>query len=607
MEPGDRIYTGQDGRAEIEFDDGSVFRLAENTDLEILSLNEDVIQVRLLLGLSTLTISGDADFEIDTPAAAFNPTRKGIYRFDVIENGDTDAIARSGELEAANNGFSRRIESGELLHVAGGDNGRPDLSQYDRRDQWDEWTDRRDADLKAYASRSYLPDTVYMGASDLDRYGRWVTVDTYGTAWVPFAVDAYWSPYSIGRWCYRPLFGWTWVSYEPWGWLPYHYGRWYRSMRFGWCWLPGPSFAFNFWSPGLVTFYSGPGWVSWCPLGPGDYYDINRYHFNRGIYSYQLGQLRALHTRAPGNPFNRDVGGAFRVAQIDQFRNGSFDARHRWENINQPWRQGSVVQDRLNIQPTSRSYFAAPDRPAVRPRMTSFAPVIVRHDPGIGQANPRGYTKITNPQIPAPPSRWRIRSEGNATEAGREPRSNSGVTQTPQRERMDQSTRNGSGSNAGSGDRNTNTFRGSGTTGNPGGNNQNQPRTPRWRRTTPEQTPQASPQAKPRAEDRQQNNYTGQQPATGGTVIDQGIKRPPMVSRGPIIMPPRQSNPSAEQKNSGVGSNPAPAPSYGKSGTSSTVRSGGISSGGSSNRGNGGGNGQKARENDSSGNGRKGR
>ena len=40
LEPGDRIYTGYDGRAEIEFDDGSIFRLARNTDIEILSLKE---------------------------------------------------------------------------------------------------------------------------------------------------------------------------------------------------------------------------------------------------------------------------------------------------------------------------------------------------------------------------------------------------------------------------------------------------------------------------------------------------------------------------------------------------------------------------------------
>ena len=88
LEPGDRIYTGHDGRAEIEFDDGSVYRLARNTDIEILSLKEERIQIRVLVGLSTLMVAGDTDFEINTPVAAFTALRKGTYRFGVDENGD---------------------------------------------------------------------------------------------------------------------------------------------------------------------------------------------------------------------------------------------------------------------------------------------------------------------------------------------------------------------------------------------------------------------------------------------------------------------------------------------------------------------------------------
>ena len=132
------------------------------------------------------------------------------------------------------------------------------LADTKARDGWDEWTDRRTADAVAYASTNYLPDYVYAGVSDLDRYGRWVDIGTYGYGWAPSYVDAGWSPYWDGRWCYRPHWGWTWVSYEPWGWLPYHYGSWYFSAGFGWCWLPGPSFGFHFWSPGLVRFYNGP-------------------------------------------------------------------------------------------------------------------------------------------------------------------------------------------------------------------------------------------------------------------------------------------------------------------------------------------------------------
>ena len=446
--PEDRIYTGPDGRAEIEFDDGSVYRLAENTDIEVLSLRENLVQMRILVGLSTLTVSSGLDFEINTPAAAFSARRKGVYRFNVSENGETEAVVRKGELNAANNEFSRTIEDGEILRIAPGQSETGPLARYDRRDAWDEWNDRREADRKAYASRQYLPDNVYVGVSDLDRYGHWVNVDAYGSAWVPYYVDPYWSPYSVGRWCYRPYFGWTWISYEPWGWLPYHYGRWYQNSIFGWCWLPGPGFSFNVWSPGLVSFYYGPGWVSWCPLGPGDYYHIDHYRYNRGIYGYQLSQLRALHTRRPGDLFNRDAHGAFRTADIDHFRNGSFgdrDRGDRWRTVDQPWRQGALVGDRLPVQPTAASYDAAPGRSFNRPRTNSSLPAVVRTNPEIASGSRDRFTRITNPQIPSLPARSRpTGNEASLSGAGNGTRSNARVVQIPGAERSDQGVRNGS-------------------------------------------------------------------------------------------------------------------------------------------------------------------
>lgn len=404
LEPGDRIYTGSDGRAEIEFDDGSVYRLARSTDIEILSLREELIQIRVLVGLSTVMVASDTDFEINTPAAAFTALQKGIYRFGVDESGNSDAIVRKGELEAANDQFSRRIKTGEMVQVSLSDPGKAEYASYSKRDEWDEWNDRRNADMRAGVYRRYLPDNVYIGVYDLNRHGRWINVESYGQAWVPYGISISWAPYSTGRWCYRPFYGWTWVSYEPWGWLPYHYGRWYRSSRYGWCWLPGPSFAFNFWSPALVTFYSGPGWISWCPLGPGDYYNINRYYYNRRVYGNHLAQLRGLHTRAPGNIFHRGDRNAFMIADVDGFRNGSFRERSRTaklRSVDQPWRQGELVQDRLQIQPTKASFKPAPDRRASGPeRDARSLPAVVRNSPSENLRGQAQFRRISNPAVP---------------------------------------------------------------------------------------------------------------------------------------------------------------------------------------------------------------
>jgi hypothetical protein len=388
----DRVYTGEDGRAEIEFDDGSVIRLAERTDIEVLSLRENLIQVRVLTGLVSLDLRGGVTFEIDTPAAAFTALQKGAYRFDVAENGDTDGIVRKGLLEATNDRLSRQIESEQVIHVVASDPATYRVSKYQARDSWDEWTDRRNADRSIRASGAYLPADVTMGASDLDRYGHWVTVDQYGPAWIPSYVDVAWSPYWSGRWCYRPIWGWTWVSYEPWGWLPYHYGRWYHHNSYGWCWLPGASVGFHFWSPGLVRFYHGQNWVSWAPLGPGDYYNVNQYHYNN-IYAHQLNELRMMQNRSPESLSNQNVPGAFRTVRTDNFVQNSFGPTSRTgglSDIDQPWIRGRMVSDRLNLEPKARSYAPAPERNASRPVYNGDRmPVVVRSQPAVQDSGTR--------------------------------------------------------------------------------------------------------------------------------------------------------------------------------------------------------------------------
>ena len=102
------------------------------------------------------------------------------------------------------------------------------------------------------------------GWSDLDAYGEWGFFPGFGYGWSPFASMG-WSPYSMGMWSMYPGMGYTWISGEPWGWLPYHYGSWNFSPGFGCFWMPGSFDAA--WSPALVSWYSGPGWIGWAPMG----------------------------------------------------------------------------------------------------------------------------------------------------------------------------------------------------------------------------------------------------------------------------------------------------------------------------------------------------
>ena len=101
-------------------------------------------------------------------------------------------------------------------------------------------------------------DNVY---DELSPYGYWVQC-RYGECWVPDRVPRYWQPYEYGEWSYTD-YGWTWVSYDPWGDLPYHYGTWEYTRRYGWVWVPG-----TVWAPAWVTWTFNDRYVGWAPLPP---------------------------------------------------------------------------------------------------------------------------------------------------------------------------------------------------------------------------------------------------------------------------------------------------------------------------------------------------
>lgn len=98
--------------------------------------------------------------------------------------------------------------------------------------------------------------------NELAPYGEWVNHRTYGWVWAPYGITPDWRPYTVGRWVLSD-WGWTWVSYEPFGWATYHYGRWFFDPWYGWVWVPGTQ-----WAPAWVAWRFGGGWIGWAPLPP---------------------------------------------------------------------------------------------------------------------------------------------------------------------------------------------------------------------------------------------------------------------------------------------------------------------------------------------------
>ncbi len=269
---GNRIVTGDDGRVEVEFDDGSAFRADSNCEFFLSVLTYDYEKIEVVSGNYILKTVSDIDYEILTSIGSVLIKNPSNVRVDIRRNGEVKIFVRDGKAYFRNAFFEKKIKEGRGLYVYNG--GREYSKIYSRNlDDFDFWSDRRDSRYTYSESRKYIPNTnIYVGIYDLDHYGRWVFLDDFGYCWVPAIYDVEWAPYRYGYWRYCDPWGWTWVSYEPWGWLPYHYGRWHFSVSFGWVWIPGRHWSISYWSPGLVRFSIWDNYIGWVPLGPGDYY-----------------------------------------------------------------------------------------------------------------------------------------------------------------------------------------------------------------------------------------------------------------------------------------------------------------------------------------------
>jgi hypothetical protein len=279
---GDRLYTDKGARAELEVGPYTV-RLAEQTDLIVTNLNDQLMQLGLEQGtvrVSVYELSSGNTVEIDTPNGALSVLAPGTYRADADPDGNLTLVTvNSGSLEITAQDVSERLQASQAVKLTGQDVIQATDVPMPRLDSFDKWSEERDARLSASASAKYVSRGI-AGYDDLDDYGRWEVVADYGPVWYPIGLAPDWVPYRFGHWAWIDPWGWDWVEDEPWGFCPFHYGRWV-FIGSAWGWLPGPYVALPVYAPALVAFVGGPGFsisvgvgsvglAAWFPLGPGE-------------------------------------------------------------------------------------------------------------------------------------------------------------------------------------------------------------------------------------------------------------------------------------------------------------------------------------------------
>ena len=316
--PGDRLWVNGRGRAEILLLAGNAVRLGDDTGVDIGAFPLAAAggaQIRVDSGMATFYIRRlqpeFTAFQVDLPQASVQVSIPSTFRTDVFPDLSFQVSVHSGEVMVETPGGVTEVRGRQTLRLTPSTT--PQLYALAPWDEFDRWNDLRDIQLARPVRDPYLPAQFSPYASDFVAYGNWVPVPEYGYAWAPI-VEVGWSPFRLGRWI-----SWrgelVWLSNEPWGWVPYHYGRWRFYPATGWVWIPPVATAI-IWNPGAVAWVSGPEFVAWVPLAPGEIYYGHRHY---GPWSVNVTNVQVTNIHVTNVFVNTKVTNAVVVVNKDSF------------------------------------------------------------------------------------------------------------------------------------------------------------------------------------------------------------------------------------------------------------------------------------------------
>jgi hypothetical protein len=417
----DRVWTDKDSRAELNVGTGFL-RMNSESSLTLTNVSDNTIQAELDQGVLELTVRhlepGEI-YEIDTPNLAFTVMKSGVYRFDVNPNDDqTWVTVRKGYGEATGRGSAVKVSDDQQVRFTGQNSLQHEAYSAPAPDGFDDWAKVRDKRLDSSVSARYVAPGV-IGYEDLDTYGRWQVVATYGNVWFPAGVAVGWAPYRYGHWAWIAPWGWTWVDDAPWGFAPFHYGRW---VYWGgaWGWAPGPIYGVGwrpYYAPALVGWIGGAGWgvsigfgfgggCGWFPLGWGEPF-YPWYHGYRGGYvsrnyirNVNVTNTHITNVNNVTNNYynntinnthfvNRNIAGAVTAAPKSALASGQNMARVGTVVPRAEIGKGEVVRN-IDVAPTRQAVLGGntPRNTGIPPRSAVNRPVVSRETPPARVTNP---------------------------------------------------------------------------------------------------------------------------------------------------------------------------------------------------------------------------
>jgi hypothetical protein len=262
---GTQLRTSSNGRAEIEFEDGSSMRLAPNTSIEFSRLGRNdsgkrVSQVQLVKGLAYVDWLGKDDFNLNFSRESISLDHAAHFRLDATSQA-ADLAVFKGDVDVNGPAGKLVVEKKKTATFNAADDDKYTLANKIVESPFDCWDKDATGYHDQYAKNNQVQSPYGYGLSDLNYYGSFSNVPGYGMMWQPFFTGVGWDPFMDGAWSFYPGYGYMFASAYPWGWMPYRYGNWVFLQGNGWMWQPG---GYNTWMP--VPSYTATTLTKVTPL-----------------------------------------------------------------------------------------------------------------------------------------------------------------------------------------------------------------------------------------------------------------------------------------------------------------------------------------------------
>ena len=301
---GDLIVTGQNGRVEFQFDNGTIFRLDRYTELKLITVLAPSLTSKWKI--TTLDLRRGQSysinhsyrlemFQVTTAKAAVYLKNSSTTVITVNDDGETRVACDRGRAKVM---FGRGIQalkeetvrSGRGFRVTADDRMVADEQRDTEFWAWNKKINKDFEDLHYGISNvpkvlyRYSPGLVHWAEKWSTTFGEWIYNDLFGYVWKP-AADIFADRRPFYNADYVRINGQLFlVPQQAWGWAPAYMGTWHWSGRSGWIWIPGEVFSDHIWSWGSFN----QCWM-WSGMFPFSYwmypYQNQMTYQNGGIYT----------------------------------------------------------------------------------------------------------------------------------------------------------------------------------------------------------------------------------------------------------------------------------------------------------------------------------